>query len=676
MILAAFFMIMDILFVVVVVVDVFFLFCGGKKRSIDKLIGLGGAVNNDERCANSQFIGINTMFPHFLLHLFITFAVGICLALNQSKNINSSPPPKTTDLELRQYSNAMAQRKNAQNGIVLQGRRRAPPRARSLTFIWQQSKKMMNQRKQSRSPEVLPRPPRPTTTPTIASPSPITLSSPSPITLSSPSPITLPTSRRCLLPSDFWCDHPEIAQLCTGSTEFCEAYKATIKGKGMELKLAFESGCPDSQKLIIDRLFPNVLDKPGLSGMINFKAFPWGLAKRHQYDRQVQCHHGARECSGNRLLSCALRNPYSDRLSRYRLLNCFMAQMMDRNEPESGMIGCLHNSTVNSNEILKCARTGTATRLQLEDETETKQILNSPRFVPFVALNGWSHLELQAPAQLLLAEKLEHWNGTLNGVSVSKRSALKPFPTSHRSCEIPPDFWCSSDASVTGACFDEQKCQTFHRSLYGHPVHLKVIYNSQLPTSRDYLRRYLRLHFFSGSRAPRYSQNAGKVRVELEPLAMTQPTLSECNSPAATASTTKAQCQRRILEICVFAEFANAEERAVQLMCINDIGDSVDVVTLWQRNCYPAAAYRKQTLFCTSAEIFWHQANERLAEAQFNALWPEQRHADPWIVLNELSLSSVQRYSLVLDQVVCLWYRGPGHDRAQCGRCEYEPTHC
>uniref|UniRef100_A0A914GWP3 Secreted protein n=1 Tax=Globodera rostochiensis TaxID=31243 RepID=A0A914GWP3_GLORO len=78
--------------------------------------------------------GINTMFPHFLLHLFITFAVGICLALNESNIINSSPAPKTTDLELPQYSNAMAQRKNAPNGNVLQGRRRAPPRARFLTI--------------------------------------------------------------------------------------------------------------------------------------------------------------------------------------------------------------------------------------------------------------------------------------------------------------------------------------------------------------------------------------------------------------------------------------------------------------------------------------------------------------------------------------------------------------
>ncbi|KAL3094080.1 hypothetical protein niasHT_027408 [Heterodera trifolii] len=545
---------------------------------------------------------------------------------------------------------------------AVSARRQTPPRAHSLSFIFQQSKRAAALDKQmplsagfSPAGAVLPRPLRPT--------------------LSAPSPPSVPRAPlKCSLPSEFWCDHPEIELLCTGSTHFCEAYKANQKGKGVEMKLAFESGCPDSQKLIVDRLFPRVLDNPSLSGMVDFKAIPWGLAKRRQSDHQVQCHHGANECAANRLLSCALKHPYSDKSRRHRLLNCFMAKMMSKSEPENAMISCLAKSGLSRNEILNCAQTDAVTLLQLEDEKETEHILNSPRFVPFVSLNGWSHLALQAPAQLLLTEKLAHWNDTLNGVSIYKRSALKSLPTPYRSCALPPDFWCSSDSSVTGACFDEQKCRTFQRSLYGIPVQLKVIYDSQLSASRDYLRRFVRPQFFSGTRAQRYAQNAGKVHVELEPAAMTQSKIGECVGTATTA-----QCQRRILEICVFAAFVNAEQRSVQLMCINDIErwkSADDIVTVWQRNCYPAKKQREQIRFCVSSDAIWRQANARLGLAQFGALWPEQQRTDPWVVLNGLSLSTVQRYSLVLDQLVCLWYRGPGHDPTECGRCEYEPTHC
>jgi hypothetical protein len=57
-------------------------------------------------------------------------------------------------------------------------------------------------------------------------------------------------------------------------------------------------------------------------------------------------------------------------------------------------------------------------------------------------------------------------------------------------------------------------------------------------------------------------------------------------------------------------------------------------------------------------------------------LKPEPKMSDPWIVLNGYSLSSVQDFSNILHKMICLWYRGPNHDRDNCFRCEYEMSHC
>lgn len=101
--------------------------------------------------------------------------------------------------------------------------------------------------------------------------------------------ISLPT---CNLPPDFWCDHPNIALQCTGSIDYCERfinnsffyfsfrYRSNRFGKKLELKLAFESACPDSQQFVVYRLYPRLLNLPFYNEMVNFTPIPWGMAKR------------------------------------------------------------------------------------------------------------------------------------------------------------------------------------------------------------------------------------------------------------------------------------------------------------------------------------------------------------------------------------------------------------
>jgi hypothetical protein len=55
-----------------------------------------------------------------------------------------------------------------------------------------------------------------------------------------------------------------------------------------------------------------------------------------------------------------------------------------------------------------------ANQLQMNDEEMTgKILLRRPRFVPFFSLNKKSNIHMQAPLQLLLPEKIRHWNRTM-----------------------------------------------------------------------------------------------------------------------------------------------------------------------------------------------------------------------------------------------------------------------
>lgn len=116
--------------------------------------------------------------------------------------------------------------------------------------------------------------------------------------------------------SDFWCENPFTAIECTGSTKFCDNYRHSRAGKPVEVKLAYESGCPDSQRLIVDRLYPKVLNNSYFSQLIDFKAYPYGLAKRAS--GKVNCHHGTNIIPSAKLLRFSLKTKKIQQLRNFR----------------------------------------------------------------------------------------------------------------------------------------------------------------------------------------------------------------------------------------------------------------------------------------------------------------------------------------------------------------------
>lgn len=59
-------------------------------------------------------------------------------------------------------------------------------------------------------------------------------------------------------------------------------YRSNRVGKRLEMRLNFETACPDSQQFIVYRLYPRLLSLPSFSDMVDFSATPWGLASREQ----------------------------------------------------------------------------------------------------------------------------------------------------------------------------------------------------------------------------------------------------------------------------------------------------------------------------------------------------------------------------------------------------------
>uniref|UniRef100_A0A914CBC3 Uncharacterized protein n=1 Tax=Acrobeloides nanus TaxID=290746 RepID=A0A914CBC3_9BILA len=450
----------------------------------------------------------------------------------------------------------------------------------------------------------------------------------------------------CMLPPDLWCDHPVAAIACTGSLRYCDQYRNNRKGKKFELTLAFESACPDSQQCVVYRLYPKLLTQPQIANIVEFTPVPWGLAKR-ETDQKVKCHHGEKECIGNRLLTCLFEHYQQNLYMRNRLFYCFMNNMMYKRPPRSSMETCIHQFQIpdqEANEIFSCANSTRATELQKKDELKTKQFFHG-KFVPFISLQNYGHIHMQA-YQMMLKEKILMWNNTIHTGPSSNVAPSK--------CQIPPDFWCS-DKESANECYNQGICDLYMNAIYGKPLLFRIIYDSALEESREYIARYIQSWFI------RKTDN--KVKIVLEPTP--QPRAADPYHEYA-------------IQECANHYVTDTNSKNAIFLCILEAKQRVptgNIIDAWVQRCHSHEPRLKDVVLNCANSQEWRQfAGQRsLTHAQ---LKPEKKTSDPWLVINGWSLRSAQAYKPLLHRMACIWYRGPNHDRDSCARCEYEPTHC
>ncbi|XP_054290727.1 GILT-like protein 1 [Macrosteles quadrilineatus] len=95
---------------------------------------------------------------------------------------------------------------------------------------------------------------------------------------------------------------------------------ATAQEK-VKVSVYFESYCPDSVKFLTKQLYP-VFAGP-LGQYLNLTLVPYGKATTTREDSNVTfvCHHGEKECKGNKVIACVLDESISF-ADQFKFINC------------------------------------------------------------------------------------------------------------------------------------------------------------------------------------------------------------------------------------------------------------------------------------------------------------------------------------------------------------------
>nr|CAD2195182.1 unnamed protein product [Meloidogyne enterolobii] len=130
------------------------------------------------------------------------------------------------------------------------------------------------------------------------------------------------------------------------------------------------------------------------------------------------------------------------------------------------------------------------------------------------------------------------------------------------------------------------------------------------------------------------------------------------------------------LKICISGSVAEINQKNNLLLCLNTRYEQINLN--WINECFFTSEVERQSIInCAQNSQIWQTYNSKLKIQQTQPfLGPEPIKNNLWILINNYSLSTIQNYIYILEQMVCLWYNGPGHNRDNCGRCEYEPSRC
>ncbi|KRT83358.1 hypothetical protein AMK59_4067 [Oryctes borbonicus] len=157
----------------------------------------------------------------------------------------------------------------------------------------------------------------------------------------------------------------------------------TIAQNKLKVDIFYEALCPDSLNFIKYQLKPSWEQiKPAVT--LNF--VPFGKSVSFN-DANFECHHGPRECEGNKVMSCALHR-IRDPTVMVHFVSCYMNRFMKyarRNSKEFGQ-SCVAKAGLNWNDDIKqCYESHLGTLLQLNAEKQTN--VYKLDFIPTIIYN-------------------------------------------------------------------------------------------------------------------------------------------------------------------------------------------------------------------------------------------------------------------------------------------------
>lgn len=165
----------------------------------------------------------------------------------------------------------------------------------------------------------------------------------------------------------------------------------------VEVTVYYESLCPDSRKFFTQQLYPSL--QGNLSNFVNLTLLPFGKSKMEfkANEYEFQCHHGPKECEGNKIQACALKTIDQGRktegLGYNKVAVGFINCLMDKTERKGDDAifptkDCAEINHVNNlNVIENCAAHSDGSNNLAELGTMTKAFADPLKSVPTIVFN-------------------------------------------------------------------------------------------------------------------------------------------------------------------------------------------------------------------------------------------------------------------------------------------------
>ncbi|XP_071502332.1 gamma-interferon-inducible lysosomal thiol reductase-like [Diadema antillarum] len=189
----------------------------------------------------------------------------------------------------------------------------------------------------------------------------------------------------CKFPPSVWCSSPDIAKSCGVEKQcsFWQSKKGVTDAPPVQLELYYESLCPDCRQYIQNQLWPT-WQKIGDSGILNLTLVPYGNAQEQQYGDQwyFTCQHGAAECLGNLIETCAL-NFYA-MPKAFPFIYCLEYYGPTLTNAEY----CASLHSVDYSKIETCTQSKAGNEMEHQMAVKTDALNPPHQYVPWLVLNG------------------------------------------------------------------------------------------------------------------------------------------------------------------------------------------------------------------------------------------------------------------------------------------------
>lgn len=154
----------------------------------------------------------------------------------------------------------------------------------------------------------------------------------------------------------------------------------------ISVSVYYESLCPDSIKFFTTQLYPTYTSP--LKRYFNLKLIPYGKSsqRRGQNGWEFDCHHGPKECYGNKVQGCILRH-ISNEADQLKYINCLMSLALANKNGAYPLDQCARSNNFDTNPIVQCANSTDGNDVLSINGDLTSQLNPQLTSVPTVVFN-------------------------------------------------------------------------------------------------------------------------------------------------------------------------------------------------------------------------------------------------------------------------------------------------